>query len=408
MQKKAKFEIINRGGITSPKGFFAGAVYAGIKKKSKDVLDLSVLYSEVSCTSAGVFTTNKVKAAPVLLDQQKLQQHGKARAIVINAGCANACTGKQGIANAETTAELSAKKLGINADEIMVASTGVIGVQLPMEKIQDGISRISLSRDGGHDLARAIMTTDTRPKEIAVKVRVGNDEFAIAGVAKGSGMIHPNMATMLCFLTTDAEVESKFLRLALKKAIDLSINLVTVDGDTSTNDTALLLASGLAKNQAISQVSEMAEAFQQGLDQVCLYLAKSIARDGEGATRMIEVVINGAVSLDEARLAARTIANSPLVKTAVHGCDPNWGRIICAAGRSGVELAPEKADVYIDDICLFQAGKPLEFDKKAAAAKLGGDQVSLRMDFHLGKASATAWGCDLSEEYVVINSEYTT
>lgn len=405
---KATFEIISEGGITSPKGFFAGANYAGIKKKSKGVLDLSVLYSEISCTAAGVFTTNKVKAAPVLLDQQKLLQNGKARAVVINAGCANACTGEQGMANAAAMANLLAKQVGINPDEVLVASTGVIGVQMPMDKIQDGVSRIALSREGGHDLARAIMTTDTRPKEIAVKVNDGLTEFIVAGVAKGAGMIHPNMATMLCFLTTDAKVEANFLKTALKKAIDLSINMVSVDGDTSTNDTVLLLANGLAGNKAISQGSETAEAFQQGLDDVCLYLAKSIARDGEGATRMIEVVVNGAVSLHDARLAARTIANSPLVKAAVHGCDPNWGRIICAAGRSGAELVPEKADVYIGDICLFKSGKPLSFDRKEAATKLEREEVSIRMEFHLGEAIATAWGCDLSEEYVVINSEYTT
>ncbi len=405
---KATFNIIKDGGITSPKGFYAGATYAGIKKKAKGVMDLAVLYSEVTCTAAGVFTTNKVKAAPVLLDQKNLQQNGKARAIVINAGCANACTGKQGMSCAVATADLLAKKLDIKPDEVMVASTGVIGVQLPLEKIKDGISQITISREGGHDLARAIMTTDRRPKEIAVKVKSGAVEFTIAGVAKGSGMIRPNMATMLCFLTTDAAVEGNFLKAALKESIDLSINLVSVDGDTSTNDTAIVMANGLAGNKSITQGSILADVFQQGLDQVCSYLAKSIARDGEGATRMIEVVVDGAVTLDDARLAAITIANSPLVKTAVHGCDPNWGRIICAAGYSGAELAPEKADVYIGDMCLFESGKPLPFDKKAAAAKLGGPEVSLRMDFHLGEASATAWGCDLSKEYVTINAEYTT
>jgi glutamate N-acetyltransferase / amino-acid N-acetyltransferase len=403
---KAIFDIIKDGGITSPKGFFAGATYAGIKKRGKGVMDLAVLYSEVSCNAAGVFTTNKVKAAPVLLDQQRLRESGKAQAAVINAGCANACTGKEGITNAKATAEALAKKMGINPDQVMVASTGVIGVQLPMDKMLDGISSIALSGDGGHDLARAIMTTDTRPKEIAVKVKVGKTEFTIAGVAKGAGMIHPNMATMLCFLTTDADVESQFLKTALKKAIDLSINLVTVDGDTSTNDSAIVLANGMANVKV--QGTEIAEAFQKGLDQVCLHLAKSIARDGEGASRMIEVMVDGAASLADARLAAHAIANSPLVKTAVHGCDPNWGRIICAAGYSGAELDPEKADVFIDDIPLYKAGKPLPFDKKSAAARLDCDEVLLRMDFHLGKACATAWGCDLSEEYVVINSEYTT
>jgi len=410
MQNKANFEIIKDGGITSPKGFAAGAVYAGIKKQSQGVMDLAVLYSEADSAAAGVFTTNKVKAAPVLFDQQNLKKTGKARAIIINAGVANACTGKQGMENAVLTAELLAKKLKIEPEEVLVASTGVIGVQLPMDKIEDGIEQIKISRSGGHILAKAIMTTDRKPKEIAIKVKSGNTEFTVAGVAKGAGMIHPNMATMLCFLATDARIEGKFLKSALKKAIDLSINLVTVDGDTSTNDTAIILGNGMAMGDkgVIEQGSRLAEAFQEGLNRVCLHLARSIARDGEGATRMIEVFVDGAVSQDDARLAARIIANSPLVKTAVHGCDPNWGRIICAAGRSGAELDPEKADVYIDDICLFKSGTPLPFDKKAAADKLGGPEVSLRMDFHLGKASATAWGCDLSKEYVTINAEYTT
>ena len=361
----AQIDIIAGGGVTSPQGFCAGATYAGIKKKSKDVLDLGILYSEVSCTAAAVFTTNKIKAAPVLLNRQKLQQTGKARAVIINSGCANACTGDQGMANAEATADLLAKSLGISASEVMVCSTGVIGVQLPMDKIQEGINCIALSQEGGHDLARAMMTTDTRPKEIAVKVKSGQDEFTIGGVAKGAGMIHPDMATMLCFLTTDAAVEPAFLDLSLKKAVDSTFNMISVDGDTSTNDTVMIMANGLAGNKAISQSSDSAVPFQEALEQVCLYLAKAIARDGEGATRLIEVRVNGAASLEDARSAARTIAASSLVKTAVHGCDPNWGRIIAAAGRSGAELDPEKADVFIENMCLLKSGAPQPFDKKS-------------------------------------------
>jgi glutamate N-acetyltransferase / amino-acid N-acetyltransferase len=404
----AKIEIILGGGVTSPRGFSAGAVSAGIKKKFRDALDLSILYSEVSCTAAAVFTTNKIKAAPVILDQQKLLENGKVRAVVINSGCANACTGESGLQNAISTAEIAAEHFSLPSAEVLVASTGVIGVQLPMDNIRDGIGRIELSTEGGHALTRAIMTTDTRPKEIAVRVICGQTEFTIGGTAKGSGMIHPDLATMLCFLTTDAAVDSHLLNSYLKKAVDVSFNLVSVDGDTSTNDTVLILASGLAGNKAIQSGDSLAEVFYQALEQVCRHLAKSIARDGEGATRLIEVTVNGARDLSDARVAARTIASSPLVKSAVHGCDPNWGRIIAAAGRSGAEVVPEKSAVYIGDMCLLKSGMPLPFDKKAAAALMNSEEVALRVELNLGKACAVAWGCDLSEEYVVINSEYTT
>jgi glutamate N-acetyltransferase / amino-acid N-acetyltransferase len=403
-----QIDIINNGGVTTPKGFTAGATFAGIKKPSKDALDLSILYSEVSCDAAAVFTRNQIKAAPVLLDQEKLARTGKARAVLINSGCANACTGSQGMESAVASADLVAKSLGISSGEVMIASTGVIGVQLPMDKMRDGISRIALSREGGSDLTRAIMTTDTRPKKIAVKVSSGKSEFTIGGTAKGAGMIHPDMATMLAFLTTDASVDPAFLAAALKQAADSSFNMVTVDGDTSTNDMLLIMANGLAGNEKIKAGSALAGDFQQALDEVCLFLAKSIAKDGEGATRLIEVLVTGAISENDARTAARTIAGSPLVKTAVHGCDPNWGRIIAAAGRSGAKVVQDRADVYIGKMCLCKSGMPLPFDKKAAAAELKCDEVLLRLDLNLGNASARAWGCDLTEEYVVINSDYTT
>jgi glutamate N-acetyltransferase / amino-acid N-acetyltransferase len=403
-----QIDIIKDGGVTTPEGFSAGATFAGIKKQSKDALDLSLLYSSVTCNAAALFTRNLIKAAPVLLDQEKLARTGKARAVLINSGCANACTGNQGMESAVASAAITAKSLGISADEVMVASTGVIGVQLPMEKVRDGIGRIALSKEGGNDLTRAIMTTDTRPKKIAVKVSAGQSVFTIGGTAKGAGMIHPDMATMLAFLTTDALVDGAFLASTLRQAADDSFNMITVDGDTSTNDTLLLMANGLAGNDTITAGSPLAAVFQKALNEVCLYLAKSIAADGEGATRLIEVMVTGAYNIKDARTAARTIANSPLVKTAVHGCDPNWGRIIAAAGRSGARVVPEKADVYIGQMHLFRSGMPLPFDKKAAAAELGHSEVLLRLDLNLGEARACAWGCDLSEEYVVINSEYTT
>jgi len=407
------YKICN-GGVTSPRGFFAGAVYAGIKKKEKKSNDLAVLFSQAPCTAAAVFTANKIKAAPVLLDQQIIEQGNSVRAIVVNSGCANACTGETGMANARATAQFTAASLGISADEVLVSSTGVIGEQFPIDKVKEGINRIVLTREGGHDLTRAIMTTDTRPKEIALKVKSGECQYIIGGTAKGAGMIHPNMATMLCFITTDARVEREFLRASLKKAIDNSFNMVTVDGDTSTNDTVAVLANGLAGNKPIlanSPVSKNRTAaadFQEALEEICLYLAKQIVADGEGATRTIEVLVNGALNVEDARMAARTIAGSPLVKTAVHGCDPNWGRILAAAGRSGAQVDQNKSDVYIADKCLLKSGVPQAFDKKRTAALMNCNELVLRVDLNLGNASARAWGCDLSREYVTINAEYTT
>jgi len=404
---EAEIEFIASGGITSPRGFRAGTTCAGIKKEVKDILDLGILFSEVPCVATALFTTNRIKAAPVLWCQQQLKS-GRATAIVVNSGCANACTGEQGLADTKEMAELVAKGMGLSPEDVLVASTGVIGQPLPMKVIRAGIEQVVLSPDGGHELARAIMTTDTIPKERAITVRVGESQFTIGGVAKGSGMIHPNLATMLCFLTTDAAVDIDFLKLALKKAVDISFNLVSIDGDTSTNDIVLIMANGLAENKPISPGSPLAEAFQQTLDQVCIYLAKCIARDGEGASRLIEITVNGAPSVAEARLAARTVVSSPLVKAAVHGSDPNWGRIIAAVGRSGVEVIESKVDLYIGQVCLVKAGKPLPFDRQGMVQVLSKSEVCVSLNLNLGNGTATAWGCDLSEEYVTINSQYTT
>jgi glutamate N-acetyltransferase/amino-acid N-acetyltransferase len=275
-----------------------------------------------------------------------------------------------------------------------------------MELIRAGIEQIVLTPDGGHDLARAIMTTDTVPKEAAV--RAGDGGFSIGGVAKGSGMIHPQMGTLLCFLTTDAAVDIDFLKLALRKAVDVSFNMVSIDGDTSPNDMALIMANGLAGNAVISQASGEADMFQQGLDRVCIHLAKSLARDGEGASKLIEVTVSGATGLDEARLAARTVVGSSLVKAAVHGNDPNWGRIIAAVGRSGVAVVEAKIDLDIGNISLVRAGQVLPFTKSSVIDVLRGSEVSIGLNLNLGTATATAWGCELSEEYVTINSQYTT
>ena len=397
---KARIKTIPEGTVTSPEGFLAGAASAGINEKAGDKPDLGVLFSEAPCVAAAVFTTNRIKAAPVVLSQQRLKG-GRVGAVVVNSGCANAGTGEGGLRDAAKMAKLAAEGIGMSPEDVLVASTGVIGVPLPMKRIEPVIEQVILSRDGGHELAKAMMTTDTFAKEMAVKVKTGDSEFTIGGVAKGSGMIHPSLATLLCFITTDAAVELRFAKKALKKAVDNSFNMVSIDGDTSPNDMVLLMANGLAG-------SAPGGAFEQGLNEVCLYLAKAIARDGEGATKLIEVTVDGAVSLAEARLAARTIVGSSLVKAAIHGADPNWGRIMAALGRSGVEVEEKKTDLYIGNIAIVKAGAPLPFSQRGVIKLLEGKEVAISLNLNLGSSSATAWGCDLSEEYVTINSRYMT
>jgi len=404
---EAKIEFIASGNVTSPRGFHAGATYAGIKRKADDVLDLGILFSETPCAATALFTTNRIKAAPVVLSQQCLQS-GRASAVVVNSGCANAFTGEQGLAEAAEMAELAGENIGVSPEDVLVASTGVIGQRLPMELIKTGIKQVVLDMDGGRKLARAMMTTDTVPKEAAIAVRVGDSEFIIGGVAKGAGMIHPNLATLLCFLTTDAAVDIDFLKLALRKAADVSFNMISIDGDTSPNDMMLIMANGLVGNKPISQGSRQADAFQQALNQLCIYLAKCVAGDGEGATKLIEVTVSGAPSVAEARLAARTVVSSPLVKAAIHGGDPNWGRIMSAVGQSGVEIVESKIDLHIGSICVVKAGCPLSFDKEELVGILRNSEVLINLQLNLGMATATAWGCDLSEEYVTINSQYMT
>ncbi len=402
---EAKIEFIPEGTITSPRGFRAGAASVGLKKEAEHALDLGILSSEAPCVAAALFTTNRIKAAPIVFCQQRLQG-GRAAALVVNSGCANAFTGEQGLRDAAEMAGLAAERIGLSPEDVLVASTGVIGEKLPMQLIRPGIEQMVLSTEGGHSLVRAMMTTDTVPKEVAA--RVDGSGFIIGGVAKGSGMIHPDLATMLCFLTTDAAVDLDFLRSALRKAVDISFNMISVDGDTSTNDMVLIMANGLAGNRPISPDSRQAGIFQQALDRVCIYLAKSIARDGEGASKLIEVTVSGATGVAEAKVAARTIVSSPLVKTAIYGNDPNWGRIVAAAGRSGIEVVESKIDLYIGGVCLVKEGNPLPFDKGSIVELLKKSDVSIGLHLNLGTASATAWGCDLSEEYVVINSQYTT
>ena len=404
----AAIEILKGGTVTTPQGYSAGATYAGIKKKVENVLDLGIIYSREPCVAAGVFTTNQIKSASVVLNQKNLQNKGNISAVVVNSGCANSSTGEQGLQDAFEMAAVTAKALGIEPEEVVVASTGVIGVRLPMKSISEGVNQIVLSPDGGHEFTRSIMTTDTVLKEIGVTVKTKDTSFTIAGVAKGSGMIHPNLATMLVFITTDAAVEQEFLNSALRSAADNSFNMISVDGDTSPSDTVLVLANGIAANKPINANSIIATFFQEALDKVCVYLAKAIAADGEGATKLIEVSVKGAKNLQAARQAARTIVSSNLVKAAVYGNDPNWGRVTAALGRSGVELSEPKLDVVMAGIPVLRSGRPLPFERQTAVKALQQKEVKILVDLNLGEAEATAWGCDLTEQYVVINSAYTT
>ena len=395
------------GTITSPKGFTAGATYSGIRTYTEDKLDLGILCSESVCTVAGTFTKNMVKSPSVVLDQERVAT-GRAQAVVINSGIANACVGEQGMTDAIEMAALAAARLGLEPELALACSTGLIGVELPMGLIRNGVKNIEMSLDGGHELARAICTTDTVSKEAAVSFEVDGATYALGGIAKGSGMIHPNMATMLAFLATDAPVDGAFLQESLSRAVDTSFNMISVDGDSSTNDTVLLLANGVAGGSAIDASAPGADAFQAALDVVCMELAKAIARDGEGASKLIEVVVENALSESDARAAALSVASSMLVKSAIHGADPNWGRIIVALGYSGAQVTEELVALHINDVCIMEGGRPIPYFKDAVALSMSGTDVSLRLDLGLGDARATAWGCDLSEEYVTFNSAYTT
>jgi glutamate N-acetyltransferase/amino-acid N-acetyltransferase len=401
---KKKLKLINDEIFTFPAGFWGGAVKAGIK--SHNELDLAIIYSETPCAAAAIFTTNYVKAAPIMVNKDNLHDK-RAQAIIVNSGCANACTGENGINDALEMTRLAADKLGISPHDVIVASTGMIGVPLPMEIIRDGVSRILLRKNTGKDIAKAITTTDTIIKHVTLNVKGKSGQYSISGVAKGAGMIHPNMATMLCFITTDAAVEPDFLQQCLDESAENSFNMITVDGDTSTNDMVALLANGMSGNKVIN--SRNGASFKKALNKVCVYLARRIASDGEGATKLIEVVVENAASHEDARLAARCIASSMLVKTAINGNDPNWGRIITAAGRSGAYVETEKLDLYINNCAVMQQGRPVGFSKHELSHNIAGNnEVHIRLVVNQGTGTATAWGCDLSKEYVIINSTYTT
>lgn len=399
---------VDEGGtITSPTGFKAGATFAGLKTYGERKLDLGILHSDRACTAAGVFTRNRVASATVPLSRQRVEK-GPIQAIIANSGCANACVGPQGMLDAQETSALTARKLGLAPDMVLVASTGIIGVELPMFLIRKGIQKIETSVDGGHAFARAIMTTDRKPKEVAARLTLGGKAVTIGAAVKGAGMIHPNMATMLCFIATDAAVERGFLQGALRRCADRTFNMLSVDGDTSTNDMALMLANGAAGNPAVQEGTPDAGLFESALYEVLANLTRRMAQDGEGATKLIEVTIEGAASLEDARKAARAVVRSSLVKAAVHGGDPNWGRVICAIGSSGATVEEAKMALYINGICMLDKGTPVPFFKDAATLSMKEEDVAIRAHLGLGNESATAWGCDLTEEYVRFNSAYTT
>jgi glutamate N-acetyltransferase/amino-acid N-acetyltransferase len=402
-----KIDFVTNGTVTSPQGFTAGATSADIRKKKDNRLDLGIIASKEICNVAGLFTDNKIKSPSVVLCSKRVFD-GKAKAIVASSGCANASTGEQGFSDAIEMSALAAKVIGAKPDEVLIANTGVIGVNLPMPSIRAAMKKIVTKADGGHEFEQAIMTTDTMPKEVAVTVQSGPNNFTIGGVAKGSGMIHPNLATMLVFLTTDANVTPAYLKKSLTDAAAISFNMVSVDGDTSPSDTVLLLANGAAKTELITGKSGMADIFQRALNQVCIYLAKAIARDGEGATKLIEINVKKAANLKEARQAARTIVSSNLLKAAVYGNDPNWGRVTAALGRSGAQLEEEKLDVFMGTIQVLKDGAPVPFDKFKAVNVFKQKEVPITVVLNMGTANATAWGCDLTEQYVKINAEYTT
>ena len=406
-----KMKIIDDGTVTLPKGFYGAGGHVGIKKEKKD---LALIYSEVDALAVGTFTQNVVKAAPVLWDKMVVENYDSARVIAINSGVANACTGDEGIYNNELFASKVADNFGVKKEEVLICSTGVIGKQLPMDKIIEGIAKVKalLNNDqkSGEIVAQSIMTTDTKPKHIAVTIELGGKIVTIGACCKGSGMIHPNMATMLGFITTDCNISKELLNKALKEVITDTFNMVSVDRDTSTNDTVLLLANGLANNEKITSENDDYYKFKEALYYVSEYLAKAIAGDGEGATKLLEVQVHGANSIKQAKVIAKSVCTSPLVKTAVYGNDANWGRLLCAMGYSGEEFDPYNVDLSIASehgtLQLVTKGMATDYSEELATKILSSSEVKAIIDIHNGEYKATAWGCDLTYDYVKINADY--
>lgn len=401
-----------KGGVTAAKGYEAASTAAGIKYQGRT--DMALIYSQVPCVSAGTFTTNVVKAAPVKWDRQIVDSGAGVQAVVVNSGIANACTGEEGMGYCKETAEAAAKALNIDSAGVLVGSTGVIGMQLPMQKLVDGIQVLAGKKaeglQSGHDAALAIMTTDTVEKEMAVEIEIGGKTVTIGGMSKGSGMIHPNMCTMLAFITTDAAITKEALQKALSEDVEDTYNMISVDGDTSTNDTAILLANGLAGNQEITYASPEYETFKEALHMVNETLAKKMAGDGEGATALFEVKVVGAESIKQAKTLAKSVVCSNLTKAAIAGHDANWGRILCAMGYSGVQFDPEKVDLFFESkagkLQIIENGVATDYSEEAATKILSEPEITATADIKMGDYSATAWGCDLTHEYININADY--
>ncbi|MGG6313248.1 bifunctional glutamate N-acetyltransferase/amino-acid acetyltransferase ArgJ [Paenibacillus macerans] len=405
------FSVAPEGSITSPKGFRAGGLHCGLKKTTRN--DLGAIVCEVPAVAAAVYTTNAFQAAPLKVTRESIASGGRRlRAVVVNSGNANACTGAQGETDAYAMRGAAAAAFGLGDHEVAVASTGVIGELMPMDRVHAGIAglpaALAESGEGAEQFCQAILTTDLVKKEVCVKLAVDGREVTIAGAAKGSGMIHPNMATMLAFVTTDAAVEPQALQTLLGQTTDVTFNMITVDGDTSTNDMLLAMASGLAGNRELTAGHADWDAFAAAFRHVCGALAQAIARDGEGATRLVEVTVTGAVTDNSARAIAKTIVGSSLVKSAVFGADANWGRIIAAVGRAGEPVNPETVDIKLGGIVVLSGSRPIPFDEDEALAYLQGDNVTISVDLHHGPGEATAWGCDLTYDYVRINAAYRT
>ena len=400
------------GGVTAAKGFQAASTAAGIKYKDRK--DMAMIYSEVPCKAAGTFTTNIVKAAPVKWDHNVVYNSKAAQAVVINAGIANACTGEEGMGYCRQTAEKVEKVLGIAADEVLVASTGVIGMQLPIDRICNGIDamvpQLKGDTESGTEASKAIMTTDTKNKEVAVTIELGGKTVTIGGMCKGSGMIHPNMATMLCFVTTDACIKKDALQKMTKAIVSDTFNMISVDGDTSTNDTVLVLANGMAENDIITEDSKDYQTFYDALFYVLRELSKKIAGDGEGCTCLFEVQVKNASTKEQAKVLAKSIVTSSLTKAAIFGHDANWGRILCAMGYSGADLEPEKVDIYFESeagkLKIVENGKATDYSEEKATEILSKNPVIAIADVKMGNEEATAWGCDLTFDYVKINADY--
>lgn len=402
--------VATAGGVTAAQGFRAAGVRCGIKQSGPD---LALICSDVECSAAGVFTTNAFKAAPVVVSQERLSS-GRARAIVANSGNANACTGQQGLCDARRACELAAAAMNIEPESVLCASTGIIGVPLPMDKLEAGIrtAAAELSQDGGDAASLAIMTTDTHPKTSACEIEPNSTGLECAvrvgGMCKGAGMIAPNLATMLCFVTTDAAIDSSLLARCLRSNVERSFNCLTIDGDMSTNDSVIALANGRAGCAPIADGTRAYEAFDRALGQVLMDLAQAIARDGEGATKYVEVHVVNAASYGDAKAAAMSVANSPLVKTAIFGEDPNWGRVLCAVGRSGARVVPERTSLRFGEVRIVENGEPLNVEPEAARRPMLEKDLIITIDLGVGDSSAVAFTCDFSYDYIKINAEYHT